>query len=175
MTDWEKKTEILANVAIIAVAAILAVLLITRFWNGNTAEPPDVLTVGSTLTIENMDWAQNEQTLLLILQENCRFCTESVPFYQKLVDRASRHTNTKLIAVFPDTSPQPQSYLDEHFVKINEIRKTDFRRLGIRGTPTLVLIKDQGKIVASWIGKLTTEAEENLLQKVFCKDGANCG
>src|SRR5205085_12578264 len=41
--------------------------------------------VGSTLSLAGMNWAKNKQTRLLVLRDGCHFCSDSAPFYQRLV------------------------------------------------------------------------------------------
>jgi len=60
--------------------------------------------VGNKLAISGIDWSQSQQTLLLVLQKGCRYCEESVPFYQRLTKEISSQPKTRLIALLPGRS-----------------------------------------------------------------------
>src|ERR1041385_3623548 len=109
-----KKIEGVANLAIILVAALLSVVLVKNYlWpvpkdsSPRTAE--DI--VGKKLPVPEIDWAANGRTLLLVLQTNCRYCTESAPFYKELVKGQSAGSDLKLVAVFPNSVDDAKAYL----------------------------------------------------------------
>jgi hypothetical protein len=54
---------------------------------------------GTKVNLPGVDWAQNEQPLLLVLDEKCRFCTESAPFYQRLIQAISTNSKLRLVSV----------------------------------------------------------------------------
>jgi thioredoxin-related protein len=174
MNFVEKKAELFANIAIMAVAVVLLVVLANRFWGNSETSPVREIPNGEKIAINDINWAENKQTLLLVLQENCGFCTESLPFYKKLAERARNDSKIKLVAVFPDTVEESRAYLKSQNVEIAEIRQFNFTKLGVGGTPTLILVDEQGKVADSWMGKLPPEMEEKVLQKIFCKEGVNC-
>jgi hypothetical protein len=100
MADIGKKIEITANIAIIAVAILVVGVIFQKYVRSPKPQtlPPDP--VGTKLSLPDVDWAKNNRTLVLALQTGCNYCTESAPFYQRLVTEASNH-NIPLIAVLP--------------------------------------------------------------------------
>lgn len=106
LTGISKKIEIAANLAIVVVACLLAIVLIKSYLLPNSGQRSEgqsnnterlKLPVVSSVDI---DWKQNRQTLLLAVSSNCRFCTESAPFYKKLAEQ--KH-NTRLVAILPQS------------------------------------------------------------------------
>lgn len=122
-----------------------------------TSVPP--AQVGLTVSIPGMNWARNNQTLLLVLREGCHFCSDSASFYQRLVKAQGRHANAKLVAVLPGAIDDSRKYLNNLGVPISDIRQAQLGAVGVRGTPTLLMINDKGMITKSWIGKLPTDKE----------------
>ena len=70
MSAIYKRIELVANVAIIAVAIMLGAVLVQKFLHArNTRSPPTPApAIGNKVTIDGMDWAQNRKTVVLALQ-----------------------------------------------------------------------------------------------------------
>jgi len=45
---------------------------------------------------------------------------------------------------------------------IANVHVDDFRRYGVYGTPTIILVDTQGKVRDFWIGKLTDQAKRRI-------------
>lgn len=164
MSKLSKRIGLLANVAIIVVAILLAVVLVQRYFLTKTA-PSQEVAAGTKISLPEVEWAKNGKTMLLVLQKGCRFCTESAPFYQRLAHTAA-DKNVKLIAIFPHSPVEGRDYLGELGVPVTDIRQSSFNSLGVRGTPTLILVDDKGAVAESWVGKLPPEKESELLGRL---------
>lgn len=165
-----KKIEVLANFAIVLVAlAIIVILAYKFFWGSPEPTPQSVeVTVGQNLNLPNVDWSQNKQSLVLVLAKGCHFCSESTPFYQKIVQKLSNSNQTKLIAAFPHSVEIGKAYLQENSLIINDLRQVNFNQAKIRGTPTIFLVDEQGIIKNVWLGKIQSkEEEEEILGKIL--------
>ncbi|HEX8686998.1 MAG TPA: hypothetical protein VF654_10865, partial [Pyrinomonadaceae bacterium] len=57
-------------------------------------------------------------------------------------------------------------YLRELNVPVGEVRQAAFKDLGVRGTPTLLLVNGEGVVTGSWFGKLSPEKEEEVLGRL---------
>jgi hypothetical protein len=166
-----KKTELLANIAIIMVALLLGVVLVKRYLlPGNEAAPTrnaDLrISAGSKASLPGVDWAKNGQTLLFVLSRDCHFCTESAPFYQRLTREMAGRADVHLIALFPQEVEEGRKYLDNLGVSINEIRQATPSSTGADGTPTLILVDGNGIVKNSWVGKLSAPAESEVLNQL---------
>jgi hypothetical protein len=163
MADLEKKIETIANLAIIAAVLISIGLGIYTFYPRGPSLPPE-MKAGEKLPQSNIDWSKKERSLLLVLQKNCKFCADSVPFYKRIAEKVSASTN--VVAVMPETFEESRSYLAEAGVKVNEVVNDPGILKTIRGTPTVLLADGQGIIIGVWVGKLGTEAENEILEKI---------
>ena len=74
--------------------------------------------------------------------------------------------NIRLIAVFPQPVPEGQKYLSDLGVTVDEVRQERLDAIGIMATPTLILANADGAVSESWIGKLPSEKESDLLAKL---------
>jgi hypothetical protein len=174
--NTQKRIEVAANLGILITAILLCVVLAkslvsapesveNRVPTGNqpafqTNRRPNPIPPGTNVSLEGVDWSKNGRTLLLALSSKCHFCTESAPFYQRLARERSR---ARLIALVPHTVDEGKRYLEELKVDVDEVRQVPFGSLGVRGTPTIILVGDQGSTIKSWVGKLASNTEAEVL------------
>jgi thioredoxin-related protein len=165
MNPLVRKIEIVANVSIIVVAILVCVAAFKYF---RTKSGPQVaapaIAAGTKVNLPNEDWARNRKTLLLALSTNCKYCSASAGFYQRLVNTAS--SNTKLVAVLPETREESKQYLTTLKVMIEDIQQVSPPTLGVRATPTLILIDGSGTVTKSWVGQLSPDKEEEVLSSL---------
>lgn len=168
-----RKLEILTNVAIIAVAILIGIVCVKSYLLVDRSQPQPQNLIGTKVSLPNIDWSNNGQTLLLVLQKGCRFCSESAPFYQRLVRDAEESGRIRLIAVLPQEAADGKRYLNELGVSINEVKQALPGSLGVRATPTLLLINDAGIVTQMWSGKLPLEKESEVLNRLQIKRARN--
>lgn len=159
------KIEVVANVCMIA-AAIVFLASMSWFFLRNYAsvsKPRSAIEKGTKLTLSNVDWSASPQTLLLVLSTKCNYCTVSAPFYRRLVDQSALSRNTRLIALFPQTIDESKAYLATHNVAIETLQQVPLASLGVKGTPTLILVDTNGSVIQSWDGMIPPDAESQVL------------
>jgi hypothetical protein len=167
-----KKTELLANIAIIAVALLLGGVLVKRYLLPgsdavSTRNSDPRIPAGTKISLPDVDWAKNGHTLLLVLSRDCHFCTESAPFYQRLVRETAGREDVHLVAVLPQEEDEARKYLDSHEIAIGEVRHAPPRDVGAQVTPTLILVNETGTVQDSWIGKLEAPKEAEVLGRLL--------
>jgi hypothetical protein len=173
-----KKTELLANIAIIIVALLLGGVLVKRYLltSNDTAQVRDPrIPAGTKAALSGVDWAKNNQTLLLVLSSDCRYCTESAPFYQRLTRETAGRTDVQLVAVFPQEVAEGRKYLENLGVKVNDIRQAAPSSTGAGGTPTLILVDAQGVVKNSWVGKLSAPEETEVINQLAANRSSHNG
>jgi hypothetical protein len=166
MSGLTKKLEVGANIAIILVALLLGAVLIRRFLLAPAPPQMHQISAGTKVPIAGVDWGRNGKTLMLVLQKGCHFCSESAPFYQRLVRETSGQSGLAVMAVLPQTTDEAKQYLSELNVPVQDVRQAALGSLGVSGTPTLLLVDSQGAVLQAWVGKLPVEQEAEVLQKV---------
>lgn len=122
--------------------------------------------IGRRISLTGVNWAQNQRSLVLALQSDCRYCLESKNFYRRLVQDRARYGNTRLIAVLPQSEQDSRKFLDEIGVKVDDIYQGTLTESGVRGTPTLLLVNSSGIVTEAWSGKLDAVSEEAVLTRL---------
>lgn len=166
MKRFARYIEVSANVGIIVVAILLCFVLGKRFLFPPAQVPsPTEIVAGTLVSVPDFDWSKSNRTLMLVLQKDCRFCTESAPFYRTLVSTAPAKA-IKLLAVLPQEESVAREYLESMDVQIDDVRQLSLSSLHVRGTPTLILVDSNGKVIKSWVGKLPDVGEKELLSSL---------
>ena len=169
MKDPAKKIEFIANVAIIVIAMLLAVVLTRQYLLvKNIKSNNDIVTdqpshIGTKIPISDIDWTRNRQTLLLAISSTCHYCTESVPFYQRLI---KTNSDTKMVAIMPQEIADGRYYLDKQKIPLQDIKQLTLASLGVTGTPTLILVDNNGVVTGWWIGRLSQAQEIEVLDRL---------
>lgn len=167
MKTFASKVELFANIAIVIVALLIGGVLAKRnFFDNQSQAKSETSIIGSKISLPEVDWEKNQKTLLLVLSKDCRYCTESLPFYQQLAKEALARGNVKLIAVFPQSVVESKHYLNEAGIAIDDIRQATPATFGVRGTPTLILADSEGAAKKSWMGKLSPDKEGEILSQL---------
>jgi hypothetical protein len=155
-----RKIEIAANAATILVAILVCFTLVQRARESRPT--PTSVKSGDSLRIPGMDWKGAKANLVLALSTECRYCTDSVPFYRRVVSKlaaAGVHT----VALFPQTDAVAAAYLKKHQVDVGVVRQTALPRLRIYNTPTVVLVNGEGVVSQVWQGRLSATQEEAMV------------
>jgi len=175
VNSFLKKIEVTANIAVILIAILLGYALIkTRiFPTPQTTQTKPSVDLAKLPQL-GIDWSRSNQTLLLSLSKDCRFCTESAGFYRRLAQERSGQSNTRLIAVFPQTITDGTKYLEQLEVSVDEVKQYPNQATVASATPTLILVGRSGNVLGVWTGKLTSNKEQEVWQKVHCGSEGNC-
>jgi thioredoxin-related protein len=113
------------------------------------------------------NFKNSNKTLIIGLSSSCHFCNESIPFYKKLAKTVSLYKNNiNLVSVFREDKFFVENYFSKHNLQIATISNVDFGEIDVSGTPTLILIDEQKRIVETWRGRLDTAREEEVLSKI---------
>lgn len=121
---------------------------------------------GTQISVPGITWSDSEETVVLALSNKCHFCTESAAFYQKLSRELADRQNVRVVAVFPQEVGEGKKYLDGLNVPITQVAQATLDSLGVRGTPTLVIVDKSGTVKQSWVGRLTAERETEVLSRI---------
>jgi len=164
MTKLEKMT----NVAIILACAFLIGSVVRNYYL--SALRPSALPEipkGTVVKLPGAAPTSPQPTLVLALSKTCRFCQESVGFYQKLAAfKNSSPQGLRIVAVLPDKQEEAASYLKEQGIKVDEVVSMPVSELGVRGTPTLLLLDGQNKLEELWAGKLNDSQESQVMERL---------
>jgi thioredoxin-related protein len=163
------KLDVAVNVAILITCVIASVVLVRREF----FPPPPVGFPGGIAAGEHSDTLRGampagaERALFLAIAPNCHFCNESMDFYKQLV--AHRDTTGSPVKVLvavasPDAQAPEQTHLTAAGVKVDGMVQIDFAKTKVSGTPTLMLVDRQGKVLSVWVGKLDSTGQDQVLK-----------
>jgi len=166
MNKFRKYVEVGSNIAILLVCALIAYVAITRFIlpkpHDNSISGP---TVGSKLNIPEFDLGEKNRGIVLAISTQCRFCSESMPFYSQLV-AAAQTCGIPVIAVLPQGIAESHVYLQSHGLNIQDIKQMPLDRIGVLATPTILLIRGAGLIEGVWVGELPSTSQAEVLARI---------
>jgi thioredoxin-related protein len=166
MDKLNKRINLAVNLMIVVVLLCIGVVLIKHYRHSDRSanHPRDYhVPVGSTVSLPGVDWEKNGQTLLLVLDTGCPYCTASASFYQEIVRENAQERRVQLIAVLPQDVPSSKQYLKDLSISIDEVRQSRLEAIGVKGTPTLILINSKAEVIRSWPGKLSIEEERSVV------------
>ena len=169
--------QTLANLAIIVITAVTLPLLVKQYRS--RSEPPRVEEMaarpldrqlrspkGKKIALEGIDWSGHDHTIVLAMRSDCKFCTESGPFYKTLVAKQASQSKVGLVAVLPDDVESSRRYLNSLGVSVADVKKAELDSLGVPGTPTILFVDSTGLVTDAWIGRLTPITEAEVLRQL---------
>ena len=167
-SKFTRTIELTTNIAIIAVAILLGIVLVKNYLlSGPKPDPsaPPTVPTGTRISLQDVNWGAQKRTLLMALSDTCRFCTESAEFYKKLAQERAKHDDVRIIAVLPQDVSAGQAYLNKLGVAVDQVKQSPLDAVGVKATPTLILVDDKGVVTASWVGKLPPDKESEVLNR----------
>lgn len=184
---WGKKMKKLfrivqfgANLGIIVIGLLLTFIVLDRYVisptksdqnpvvasnTSSTTLPRANNLIGTVLPLQGVAWKESNMTVVLYLSTTCRFCSESSPFYQQLV-KAKANNAFKLVAVLPQNTDEANKYLESLNIKVDQVLNSSLTSVGVTGTPTLMMVGEDGVIIDSWRGKLDEKKEGEVFAKL---------
>ena len=67
------------------------------------------------------------------------------------------------MAVLPQPVPESEQYLSGEGVHVDQVKQATMSGLGVRGTPTMLLVNGAGVVTKIWVGKIQPEQEQQVL------------
>ena len=101
----------------------------------------------------------------MVLSQECKFCEESIPFYRKLTSHP--RSDVQIVVAAPHRDVQIQDYLAGQGVMPDSVVHVDFGAFPVPGTPTLLRVDQTGLVTHRWIGLLSPERENDVIDVVF--------
>ena len=143
--------------------AVLSVLAINVFVKPSTPSLRLGFEKGKPFgPVSRVDYRSSNQTLLIVLNTDCSYCRESLPLFRNLSNAQPQDSKAlHIVALFPNKESQVAQYVKENHFPVETVSEVDLSKLGVSGTPTMILVNDRGEVRDFWLGKLeNSEAEE---------------
>jgi rhodanese-related sulfurtransferase len=120
-----------------------------------------LLKLGEVVSVPDVDWRESQSTLVFALSASCRACADSASFYRALLNQ-NGNGRWQAVAVLPQTLDVATAYMHSRGYLIEKVRQMDLAAIGLSGTPTLLLVDNQGRLLQQWIGRLSPEEEADV-------------
>jgi hypothetical protein len=78
----------------------------------------------------------------------------------------------RLVAVLPESKEEAESYLRDQGIAVDAVLSAPVSEVGVRGTPTLLLLDRQNKLEEMWVGKLNEAQETQVLTRLKKVEGS---
>lgn len=167
MNNRKNKFELIVSTFIILFSISISAFLINKYLLTEFTEPnPIQAETKEQMNLSNLDLASKSKTLVLALQSSCHYCTESAPFYKRLIKEVEGK-NIKLLAVFPADIKESRKHLNELGLNKLDVQQASLDSIHVDGTPTLILVDDKGEIINYWVGKLPPNVETEVINKLI--------
>ena len=159
------RLESVSNIAVIVAAiALCAALVRNQFFTAQESGSPKSLQ-GATIDLASLTSSPSKRNLVLFISETCHFCEQEMPFYRTL--REKLPSQASLLAVFPPQEPEPEKFLAAKAVKVDHVTSSlALAEIGVRGTPTLLLLDEHGKVERAWVGAQPPSVHDEIVASV---------
>lgn len=164
-----------ANIALIIACLLFIGTLARNYYLSRTPDPNTELGIEKGELVKLPEDASADRqsapaTMVLALSTHCDFCNASVPFYQKLAAfKNSSPARLRLATVMSEPKEEIEVYLKQQGIAADAVFSMPMSQIGVKGTPTLLLLDGQNKLIESWVGQLNSQGESEVimhLQKV---------
>lgn len=154
------------NVALVAAVVLIGYRQVVPAKAPVPTMPPEHA-IGETLTTDLLEIAPGQPAVIVVTASSCKYCTESMPFYQTLA-AAARVAGVAFVPIANGDTPDVNAaYLRTNRVEIDR-QPLESRGVGLKvaGTPTLLVVDGKAKIVAAHKGLLGVAAQQAVLRRV---------
>jgi rhodanese-related sulfurtransferase len=149
--------------AILGVAIMLFVFtLVWRYIEEGSFIEGTVSKDGKRISLSGIQFSEHEQTVLLALDKDCRFCKQEAPFYRQLASEAGAR-GTRLVVVFQHNLKAGREYLSAEHIEASDLVRVHLNSIGVEATPTLMVLNREGLAIGKWSGSLSQPLHEYLL------------
>ena len=67
------------------------------------------------------------------------------------------------MAILPQSVAAAEQYLNGEGVHVDQVRQVTLGDIGIRATPTMLLVNSAGVVTKIWVGRVKPEQEQDVL------------
>ena len=162
--------EIISSVAV-TLAAVAVITSVSWGYFTSKHAPPSLrsgLQKGNLIqALPNFNYKGSPQTLLIAMSTKCHFCSESIPFYNQ-VTKLQKETGKQIrvVAIFPENEDEVKQYVQQNNLDVDSIGGIDFGRFNLEGTPTMILVDRDGKVLNFWIGKVPESDQQQVIKSL---------
>lgn len=163
-SSTKDKVELITNGLIIVVMLLIG----GNYIKSRLVHRPGELSVGDKINAPHgYDWHRNGETLLIAVRKGCVYCERSYPLYRRL-ENLERDNQLKahLLMVMPDDAVNGSALLSSQQIASESITNVPLNDIKVAGTPTLLLVDANGRLLQSWVGELDASKADALVAQL---------
>jgi len=161
------RLEVVANIAVILACSVFGVHYGADLYNRvHAAPPPSTYKVGDMIKdTPDLSLSHAGMTMLLVTRSSCHFCSASMPFYRRMAE-AALQSGVRLVGATSEELDANRSYLSSNHIPTESVVSIEGNQIKASATPTLILVRRNGRVVNSWVGQLKEAREEEVLKTI---------
>jgi hypothetical protein len=97
-------------------------------------------------------------SVALVLRSDCHFCQESAPFHRWLAENSAVGV-FRVLVLTDEPSAQLEATLNAKGIRVASVQHVDLSRIGLSGTPSIVVFSASGDVQKVWRGVLSSEKQ----------------
>ena len=153
--------ELGINIIVAIAVVIVAAAVVKRYALSPSPVTSPRITKGERLDVPNVNWEQNEKTLVFFLIKDCPYCQSIAPLYRQLIADASER-NVKVLAILPNSIKEAKEYVQFLELPITNVQTGSFSSYKIPGAPSVLFVDRQGIVQSAWLGAVPGREQEML-------------
>jgi hypothetical protein len=163
-TSLKDKIEITTNILIV----IVLLLFGGTYLKSHMGHHEESLSPGEKINApRGYDWHGYPQTLVVAVRQGCIYCERSYPLYRRLDSlEHSGGLKAHMLVVMPDDPAIGAALLKSQQITSQNIPNTPLSDVKVSGTPTLLLVDANGRLLQSWVGELDSSKAEALVAQL---------
>jgi hypothetical protein len=130
-------------------------------------QPEAKALLGKTISLPGVQFPKDHNSLVIAVSTGCHFCKDSLPFYKEL--SVESQGKVGLVAVLPQPQSEARAFLDQAGIATSQVVSANLDTIGVRGTPTVLLVDGNGKVKAAWVGLLDEKGQQEILSLALPK------
>lgn len=156
------KSGRVADGVFVCIAVLLGGMAMMFYFKAPVETRAEVFPKGSQLPVEYQG-ASGRGQLLVAFQSECRYCIAGTAFYAELAAYC-RERGVDFRVITADPPDVVRVALSSALVHGGSVIQASL--LNVRGTPAVVLVDSANRVVASWLGWLSPDLEDEVLGAV---------
>ncbi len=158
-----RRVEQIVNVLLIVCVGIGVAGVLNYLLPSNVPRRATDLSVAPGTQLNGLpdSFLPQKPVLLAVLSPQCGYCTQSIAFYRML---QSERIDVRF--VFGETPEVADAYAAAHRLSGPIQGGVDLAALGVRATPTLMLVNEHRAVKKAWVGKLSDHGEAEVRNAV---------
>jgi hypothetical protein len=158
MSQAKRLFEIALNILLLLASAAVVLFIADQYSgrsisDGVMAFLSDRQLVGRD-TSDALGLPSGTRAVVFCLSTACGACDSHAPVFRDIVSRVHDESpEVQVLAAFPQPRSEAEAYITKYGLPHPALGSADFSSLGVRVTPTALVIDDQGRISAVLRGK----------------------